>query len=422
MTDTPKLSAQQLEEAFEAFNRVSHELDTSYRELQSRVAQLTEELTEARSARLRELAEKERLANRLALLMGALPGGVVVLDPNHHVREVNPEAAEMLGFPLAGRPWKEIVQRNACEASGDEHEMVLRDGRHLSVTQRSLPDVNERVILLTDITEMVALKERVDREERLSAMGEMAARLAHQIRTPLSSTLLYVSHLSRPDLEAPDRDRISDKMLGRLRHMEQLVNSMLTFVRGGACGAEPLSAKEMLLGVAEVAEQQLAPVNGQLSIEGALPEVELQGNREALHSALLNLVDNAIDVIGEDVCLELLAEADQSQLRIRLRDNGPGVDRAIRGKIFDPFFTTRVQGTGLGLAVVAMTIRAHGGTIEVGDAPAVEGEPGGAEFCVTLPLRGEEMAADPGAGMWLRNSDGVGAATEKSELNAVANG
>lgn len=416
MSDQPKLSAQQLEEAFAAFNRVSHELDTSYRALQERVAQLTDELTEARSARLKELAEKERLANRLALLMGALPGGVVVLDPNHHVREVNPEAAEMLGFPLAGRPWKEIVDRNASDIPGDEHELILRDGRHLSITQRSLPDVNERVILLTDITEMVALKARVDREERLSAMGEMAARLAHQIRTPLSSTLLYMPQISRADLPPADRERISDKMMGRLRHMEQLVNSMLTFVRGGACGAEAMSIGELLNSIADIAEQQLAAVNGQLSLTVPQPDVELQGNREALHSALLNLVDNAIDVVGEDVCLELMAEADDCQLRICLRDNGPGVDRAIRGKIFDPFFTTRAQGTGLGLAVVAMTVRAHGGTIEVGDAPAIDGE-GGAEFRITLPLYAEQMADDPGAGMWARQSPGVGI-TEKKALTS----
>ena len=349
LSEAQALSAQQLEEAFAAFNRVSVELDTSYRQLQVRVAELTEELAEARSARLQELAEKERLANRLALLMGALPGGVVVLDPNHHVREVNPEAAAMLGHPLAGRPWREVLARNAGEPGADQQELVTHSGRRLSMTHRSLPDGGENVILLTDITEMHALKERVNREQRLTAMGEMAARLAHQIRTPLSSSLLYISHLSRDQIDDSQRQRVADKMLGRLRHMEQLVNSMLTFVRGGACVAEQLSAAELLQGVVEVAEQQLATVNGQLVVDGELPQAQLHGNGDALASALLNLVGNAIEVIGEGTRLQLSASVDRQQLSIRLRDNGPGIDPQIREQIFDPFFHHPRAGHRVGI-------------------------------------------------------------------------
>ena len=301
--------------------------------------------------------------------MGTLPGGVVVLDPNHHVREVNPEAADMLGHPLAGRPWSEVLARNALESNsvqqGDQQELLSHNGRRLSMTRRSLPDGTEDVVLLSDITELYALKERVNREQRLSAMGEMAARLAHQIRTPLSSTLLYVSHLARPKLADQERQRVAEKMRDRLRHMEQLVNSMLTFVRGGACAAESFTVTELVKNVTEVAEQQLAVVDGKLMITTPLPDVGLLGNCDALASALLNLVSNAIDVIGSGTQLQLSAKVSGEQLEIHLQDNGPGIDEAIREQIFDPFFTTRVQGTGLGLAVVAATVRGHNGTVEV---------------------------------------------------------
>ena len=398
--DGGALTAQQLEEAFAAFNRVSVELDTSYRELQVRVAQLTEELAEARSARLQELAEKERLANRLALLMGALPGGVVVLDPNHHVREVNPEAAQMLGHPLAGRPWQEILKRNAAALDVEQQELLSHSGRRLSMSRRSLPDGAEVMILLTDITELYALKERVNREQRLSAMGEMAARLAHQIRTPLSSTLLYVSHLARPQLADAERCRVADKMRDRLCHMEQLVNSMLTFVKGGACEAQPFSAREMLTAFEELASQRLATVDGHLSIAGDIPDCPLRGNCNALCSALLNLVDNAVEVIGKGAQLTMALATDDRELTVRLTDNGPGIADDIREQIFDPFFTTRVQGTGLGLAVVAATVRGHGGRIEVHNAKPTTGVPGGAEFVISLPLNGQ--ASDAASGMWQR--------------------
>ncbi|MGS2724131.1 sensor histidine kinase [Porticoccus sp. GXU_MW_L64] len=395
------LSAQQLEDAFAAFNRVSVELDTSYRELQVRVSQLTEELAEARSARLKELAEKERLASRLALLMGTLPGGVVVLDPSHFVREVNPEAAQMLGHPLAGRPWQEVLARNAAELDMAQQELLTHDGRRLSMSRRSLPlpVIGEEVILLTDITELYALKERVNREQRLSAMGEMAARLAHQIRTPLSSTLLYVSHLARPQLADGDRQRVAEKMRDRLRHMEQLVNSMLTFVKGGACEAQPFSASELIANVQELARQKLTSVSGHLRIAGEVPAATINGNLDALASALLNLVDNAVDVIGDGTDVQLAASIESDELLICLQDNGPGIPADIREQIFDPFFTTRVQGTGLGLAVVAATVRGHGGTIE-----AVANKTGGAEFVVRLPLspQGGEKNTEAATSMWQR--------------------
>ncbi|UTW46377.1 PAS domain-containing protein [bacterium SCSIO 12696] len=389
-------TAQQLEEAFAAFNRVSVELDTSYRQLQERVAQLTEELAEARSARLQELAEKERLANRLALLMGALPGGVVVLDPNHHVRDVNPEAAEMLGHPLAGRPWQEVLKRNAAQLDVAQQELLTHQNRRLSMTRRSLPDGAEVVVLLTDITELYALKERVNREQRLSAMGEMAARLAHQIRTPLSSTLLYVSHLARPELETVQRQQVAEKMRDRLRHMEQLVNSMLTFVKGGACEAQPFSAAEMIAALQEMAHQRLQAVGGSLRVATETPAVNLNGNCEALTSALLNLVDNAVDVIGDGAEVTLSTAVDKQSLTISLQDNGPGIDEDILEQVFDPFFTTRVQGTGLGLAVVAATVRGHGGTVEVSNTAT-----GGAEFMIQLPLLEAGQSPEP-ASIWQR--------------------
>ena len=92
MSQAEPLSASQLEQAFEVFNRVSHELDTSYRELESKVAGLTHELAAARSARLKELAEKERLAHRLSSLLAVLPGGVLIVDARQTIKDVNPEA------------------------------------------------------------------------------------------------------------------------------------------------------------------------------------------------------------------------------------------------------------------------------------------------------------------------------------------
>ena len=399
MTQTAQ-TTEQLEKVFETFNRVSEELDTSYRVLQVRVSTLTLELAEARSQRLLELAEKERLANRLALLMSELPGGVIVVDDHGVITQANaaaetffqhsggenrPVRALDAGHSLLGKAWPLLIAQGSREggASANSSELLLGNGRRLSVSRQPLSDANEELILLTDMTRLHDLQETVSRDKRLSALGEMAARLAHQIRTPLSSALLYVSHLARPTATASERERVSAKVVDSLRHMEGLVNSMLTFVRGGPVVFTPIELRGFVEELLALIEPLVIQAGGVLSADVVLDNVDitLEGDRDELLGAVLNLVNNAIDVSDKALCLDIAISAEVGALKITVADNGPGVDADIRERIFDPFFTTRVKGTGLGLAVVAMTVRSHGGKISL-DTRA----DGATVFCLELPL------------------------------------
>lgn len=383
-------SPEQLQEAFRAFNEISLQLAASYRDLEARVAQLNEELAAARSERLLQLAEKERLANRLTRLLEALPGGVVVLDGNGAVQECNPVAADLLGEPLLGVAWREVARRAFAPRRGDSREVTLRDGRHVSISTRSLGEEPGQILLLNDVTETRTLQEMVNRHKRLSAMGEMAAKLAHQIRTPLASALLYVSHVTRTDLEAEDRSRFAQKILSRLRHLEAMVNDMLAFARGSAVSDETFPVR-MLADDLEVAlEPQLQSCAGHLTIENRVPDAMLTGNRQALLGALLNLATNALQACGEGARLRLLiARGLGDVVELRLSDNGPGIPEEIRDRIFEPFFTTRPDGTGLGLAVVQAVAESHRGEVRV---QSRAGE--GTTFILRLPL-GERQDALP---------------------------
>lgn len=395
MSLTLPLSARQLEQAFETFNRVSVELDTSYRVLQERVAGLTLELAKARSERLRELAEKERLANRLTLLMEALPCGMVVLDADGVVRESNPEAHVMLGEPLTNRPWRDIQARLPDPAPDNPGTRQLADGRRLNMTKRSLSGgAGECVILLTDVTELHELQAQASREKRLAATGEVAARLAHQIRTPISAALLYTPHLARSGLADAERQRIAEKVMDRLRHTEQLVNSMLTYMRGGHSGVEQISLPALVNTVADMLQPQLAAVAGCIVVRD-IPAVTLPGNREALTSALVNLIGNGIEAAGQGARITVGGCVNGCRVELSVADNGPGVPDELRERIFDPFFTGRAKGTGLGLTVVAMIAKSHGGEIKLGDA-----EGGGARFSLSLPLEASASGQNPGAGLW----------------------
>lgn len=372
-----------LEEAFGAFQRVSENLSASYRALEQRVSDLTEELRLAHAANAREQGESGRLANRLAHLLDALPAGVVVLDGHGRVQEFNPAAVDLLGEPLRRCHWNEVIARAFAPRPDDGHEISLVDGRRLNVATRSLDPEPGQLILLTDLTSTRGLQEQLARHERLAAMGEMVASLAHQVRTPLATALLYISHLTRPQLDDGERLRVADKIHGRLRHLEHLVNDMLVFARGGVSVAASVAVRPLLDEVAQTIEPAMNEAGCRFGFSNLTDTPSLVGNREALAGAITNLLANAIQVCGRGGEIQLSAQTADNTVSIRVRDNGPGIAPEVQGRIFEPFFTTRAGGTGLGLAVVQAVAQAHGGSAWV------ESQPGqGATFGLTLPLAG----------------------------------
>ena len=238
--------AQELQDAFGAFNQLSAQLADSYQQLEVRVAGLTEALETEKDERIKELTEKERVASRLASLLHALPGGVVVIDDRGNVQEHNPAAELLLGQPLLGLPWAEIIQRSFAPRSDDGHDISLVDGRKVNISTCPLGSEPGQILLITDVTEIRYLQDRMGQQQRLAAMGKMAASLAHQIRTPLSSALLYVSNLKRQVLSDDDRFVLTDKMTSRLRHLEQLIEDMLLYSREGKVGEELFSSQMLL--------------------------------------------------------------------------------------------------------------------------------------------------------------------------------
>jgi two-component system, sensor histidine kinase FlrB len=372
----------ELEEAFGVFSQVSERLASSYQALEARITQLTEELAETRSERAREQDKNGRLANRLEHLLSALPAGIVVLDGRGRVQECNPAALELLGVPLQGVSWTEVIARAFAPRASDGHEISLRDGRLVSVATRSLDPEPGQIILITDLTSTRALQDQLARHQRLSSLGEMAASLAHQVRTPLATALLYVSHLNRPQLEEAERLRVAEKILSRLRHLEHLVKDMLVFARGDALCQETIVLTPLLNEIQQALEPQLQASGCRLMLDTQVGDAELLGNREALAGALLNLVTNAIQACGSggEIHLTAACTAD-GKAEIRVRDNGPGISAELQARIFEPFFTTRADGTGLGLAVVQAVTRAHAGDVQLESVPGA-----GSTFSLRLPL------------------------------------
>ena len=371
-----QLTSPLLSGEFDGLGRASDALEQGHRELTGQVVRLTAELEAARLARREELEAKAQLLERFATVLDALPGGVLIIDDAGVVTESNPQAVEMLGEPVDGQSWEFIKARGSFVAQ----DVFCFGGRRFNVSFRELSE-SETVVLFTDITSQHILQRELGRKSRLSALGEMAARLAHQIRTPLSSTMLYVDQL-RIDIDPEKRQRICEALSAQLSQTERLISSMLGFVRGSSRDFKPTSIESILELAVCGCDARIEGDNTTLMIDLKDPGLEVLGDATELASVIGNVIDNAIAACGTAGQIKLWAgQVSDKTLLIQVTDNGSGIPVEALEQVFDPFFTTRANGTGLGLAVLASVVQQHGGTVHAANHAG-----GGAEFSILLPI------------------------------------
>jgi two-component system sensor histidine kinase FlrB len=363
----------ELQAAFHAFGSVSEQLSGAFDSLRAQVAQLRTELTEAH-------AGKEHLAARLSALIQGLPGGVLVLDGAGLIQESNPAAAHLLGEPLVGLRWTAVLARAAVNPRATTEQVELRSGKFVNISQNRLASGGD-VVLLADVTESHMMQVLLARQQRLLTMGELAAGLAHQIRTPLAAALLYASQMTLAGRTQENIQRCAAKTVDNLKQLDKLVNDMLAFAHGGAA-REPVSVSALLEQVAQWLRPALR-TGVRLTIGTQAPDLMVRANAPSLVSAVLNLATNALQAAGSSLDLELLARRSAAgRAQIIVSDNGPGVPPKIRERIFEPFFTTRARGNGIGLSIVKSVVEAHGGGVHLAESRV------GATFVIELPAEG----------------------------------
>lgn len=365
-----------LRQAFVMFNEMSQRLSDSYSQLESQVVQLSGELAQVSQQRLQELAEKERLANRLESLLQMLPAGVLLLDQYGFVRQSNAAADELLlglaqTSKLAGQRWRTLIKKCFNPRQDDGHEISLMNGRRVQLHTAPMSNELGQLVLLTDMTETRELQARLSQHERLSAMGKMVASLAHQIRTPLSAATLYAGHLAAPQLGDDMRQRFANKLQERLRHLESQIRDMLIFARGEAQLNDEISLADLEQQLKEAMEPVLTSQNAQCQFINDAKQSRIRCNRDALLGGLMNLVNNALEAapLGQAQLIVEFKALNEQQVAVLVLDNGPGMTAAQQQKIEQPFYTTKANGTGLGLAVVQAITRAHQGEFILANNP-----------------------------------------------------
>jgi len=373
-----------LEHEYQVVDRLSTRLTDSYEQLQQQVARLTRELSETRQRHIRELRDKERLANRLYRVLEALPAAVIVIDDRDRIDQFNPIAEILFPEIRWGRLWHEVFGEQVSTQTAN-NEFMLKDGRCISVSRQSLSPDPGKIVVVIDVTDSRALQEQLNRQQRLAEMGEMAAQLAHQIRTPVASALLYSEHLGRHDLHKDQRERFSESLCQSLRHTENQVKDLLTFARGGHYEPATVNLSNLVGEVEDNVEPILQDAGAMLNvIDETDGKAFVKGNNDALAGALGNLIENATRHGGESITIDLILTRVEDGYCIRIEDDGVGIADDIKHEIFNPFFTTSSSGTGLGLAVVQNVILAHGGAIRLLKDEKRNHE-SGAGFVICLP-------------------------------------
>lgn len=329
-----------------------------------------------------ELALLRQQSSQLNQLIDVMPTGVVILDGNGVVVKINKFASQLLDEPILGQPWFDVIKRSFKPRADDWHEVSLKDGRRVKLDITTMGNQPGQLIMITDLTETRLLQDKLGQLQRLSSLGRMVSKLAHQIRTPLSAAMLYGANLSNENLPENAKSSFQEKLMSRLEDLEQQVNDMLLFAKSGNQQVvTTVDLNDLIKKSVTAMEALVEKSSSEITLTLTPNHCQVLGNESALSGAIQNLIHNSIEVIKHNAKITISSEVHGQFAYISVKDNGEGIDKALADKIFEPFFTSRAKGTGLGLAVVKSVANAH-----QGDVKLISGPNEGANFCIKLPL------------------------------------
>ncbi len=364
----PVLAAKHLEEAFAIFYAESQKLEAQQADLQDKINQLSSELQQSNQ--------------RLGILLNAIPAGVILLE-NNIVLLHNPAVLHFLPSLSKGQ---QFALPNEWQASIAPGEYVIGGPEDPNSPQKMVQVIRidegtRSFIQIQDITANIALHQETQRENRLTAMGKMAAGIAHQFRTPLATALLYSSHLCDDEVQPEMAKEFALRLRKQLMDLEKLSQDMLRFISNRPNKTVLTSAKQ-LIEEAQASIQALFETQGvTLSIQSAIPDtVMLLVEPKSIPNALVAILENALAVSKAGDTVLLSATTESKKLIITIADQGPGIASTMIDSLFEPFSTTSANGTGLGLSIAKNTFDAHRGSIGVHNTHE------GAVFKITLPI------------------------------------
>jgi two-component system sensor histidine kinase FlrB len=349
--------------AFELFAGASTAIEKQHAELNRHLDQLRQDLMEANE--------------RLSVLIKALPAAVLLVERGL-ITHFNDAAAKLIPQLRTQTQW---LLPSAWIPGDGPNEYRTTQGASARTLQLQQNHSEGRVVIqIQDITDNLRTLEESERVDRLAAMGKMSAGIAHQLRTPLSTALLYASHLSNPQLDLQDRTDFSQRLQHQLLNLEKLAGQMLQFIQPGLQQTHLLDINDLVREAVEQVQglylRQQLTTTLDLHTEPCLVEAE----RPTLVAALVAILENAAQASRAEQGVVITTRRQGQRVEVTIDDQGPGIAPDMLNNLFEPFATNRVAGTGLGLAIASSAIRRHRGDISANNLPD-----GGARFKIALP-------------------------------------
>ncbi|MDX8378903.1 MAG: ATP-binding protein [Gallionella sp.] len=368
--------------------------------------QMTHQLADAKRASERQRLEVERAKGYLESVLTHLSSGVLALDDQLRLRSVNTSAAHILGVPLQEMqrmPLQQIAEKYVllttfCQTITAEFsdtqngewqhqiERMSKNGTQILLMRGTrLPLGAEAgfVVVFDDISHLL-------QAERQSAWGEVARRLAHEIKNPLTPIQLSAERLQYKlshKLDEADAKlllRATQTIVSQVGAMKNMVSDFADYARGPVLQLNSLNLHHLIKEVLGLYEANIVPITLNLQASRAEVNGDATRLRQVLHNLLQNAQDALIEVTEPQIILS--SERVQNEIVLRVRDNGIGLAENVLSRIFEPYMTTKKKGTGLGLAIVKKIIEEHGGRIRIENHVN-----GGACVTISLPLN-EEVA------------------------------
>jgi two-component system NtrC family sensor kinase len=354
-----------------------------------------------------QLEEVQRLQRYTEGIFESSPAGIAVVDEEHRLLSANAAFAELAGWErreMIGRHLEEVlpvdplprsgqgpVEASLADAAGREHFLQMsladfdRDGRGERRYREGL-----QILVVHDVTERVAMENALREKDRLAALGMLAAGVAHEVNTPITGISSYAQMLLDDTPESDPHYAILKKVERQTFRAARIVNNLLEFARNRQKDLRPVEVAPLVTETLDLVGDRLQKRRIEVEWEAPAENVRVLGCDGELQQVLTNLFLNALDAMGETggrLSIEL--EADRAAVRLRVRDNGPGIPPDRLQEIFQPFYSTKLSrgGTGLGLSISREIVRRHGGDLRAASAP---GE--GACFTIELPRYSEPRA------------------------------
>ncbi|MDW8002788.1 MAG: ATP-binding protein [Deltaproteobacteria bacterium] len=355
-----------LRSALLEFSRASESVIAYYSLLEKKIEALKKEIEEKNK-------ELEKTKEYLSTILNSLPVAVIVAE-NGKVIFSNKKADE-----LDARRLIDEITFNGKKAG--EFKKTGASYRWKKEVLNGKTQTGE-IIVVEDVTEIERMKEKSEIDDRLKAMGEMALRIAHEIKNPLGSMELFASILRKEIVDENHKSYLEHILVG-IKNVDRIINNLLSYTK-----PKTLSLKKGTVStiIREVIDFLSLSMDKQ-GITVSLCEKEecmIMFDPDLMKLAIMNLLVNSKEAMPQGGRIEIQLEKDKTYLVLTVKDTGKGMAEKVKKQIFNPFYTTKEKGMGLGLFIVYNIIKAHNGHIEV------ESEEGkGTKFTIFLPLNRE---------------------------------